>query len=183
MKDLIQNILDLAKLKRVEYADIRIVRRENEEIEVKNGKVEALVRDEDFGFGIRVLMQGAWGFACSSKVSKREMEAVFGKALKIAKASSKAKGKEILFPSVPPVVDQYQTPISIDPFDVTPETKLNLLLKTDEIIRKNKKIKISEAFMGSYKTEKTFASTEGSYIEQEVVECGAGIGATAIEEG
>jgi TldD protein len=181
MKDLIQNILDLAKLKRVEYADIRIVRRQNEEIEVKNGKVEALVHDEDFGFGIRVLFQGAWGFACSSKVSKREMEAVFRKALKIAKASSRAKGKEILFPSVSPIVDRYQTPISIDPFDVTPETKLNLLLKADEIIRKNKKIKISEAFMGSYKTEKTFASTEGSYIEQEIVECGMGISATAIE--
>jgi TldD protein len=181
MKDLIQNILDLAKLKKVEYADIRIVRRQNEEIEVKNGKVEALVHDEDFGFGVRVLFQGAWGFACSSKVSKREMEAVFGKALKIAKASSRAKGKEILFLYASPVVDRYQTPISIDPFDVTPETKLNILLNADEIIRKNKKIKISEAFMGSYKTKKTFASTEGSYIEQEIVECGAGISATAIE--
>ena len=181
MKDLIQNILDLAKLKRVVYADIRIVRRQNEEIEVKNGKVEALVHDEDFGFGIRVLFQGAWGFACSSKVSKREMEAVFGKALKIAKASSKAKGKEILFLYVSPVVDRYQTPISIDPFGVTPETKLNLLLKADGVIRRNKKVKISEAFMGSYKMGKTFASTEGSYIEQEIVECGAGISATAIE--
>jgi TldD protein len=181
MKDLIQNILDLAKLKRVAYADIRIVRRQNEEIEVKNGKVEALVHDEDFGFGIRVLFQGAWGFACSSKVSKREMEAVFGKALKIAKASSKAKGKEILFLYASPVVDRYQTPISIDPFEVTPETKLNLLLKADEIVRRNKKVKISEAFMGSYKMGKTFASTEGSYIEQEIVECGAGISATAIE--
>ena len=181
MKDLIQNILYLAKLKKVAYADIRIVRRKNEEIEVKNGKVEALVYDEDFGFGIRVLFQGAWGFACSSKVSKKEMETVFGKALKIAKVSSKAKGKEVFFSSVSPVVDKYRTPISIDPFDVTPETKLNLLLKADEIIRKNKKVKISEAFMGLYRTGKTFASTEGSYIEQEIVECGAGISATAIE--
>jgi TldD protein len=53
----------------------------------------------------------------------------------------------------------------------------------DEILRRNKQVKISEAFMGSYKTEKTFASTEGSYIEQEIVECGAGISATAIEGG
>jgi TldD protein len=181
MKNLIQNILDLAKLKGVEYADIRIVRRQNEEIEVKNGKVEALIHEEDFGFGIRVLFRGAWGFACSSKVTKKEVEGVFGKALRIAKASSKVKGKEIIFPSTSPVVDKYKTPISIDPFDVAPETKLNLLLKVDEIIRRNKKVKISEAFIGSYKTEKTFASTEGSYIEQEIVECGAGISATAIE--
>jgi TldD protein len=181
MKHLIQNILDIARLKKVPYADIRIVRRQNEEIEVKNGKVEGLMHDEDFGFGIRVLSQGAWGFACSSKVTRKEMEVVLGKALKIAKASSKAKGKEILFPSTSPVTDRYTTPISIDPFDVAPEKKIDLLLKADEIIRRNKKVKISEAFLGSYKTEKTFASTGGSYIEQEIVECGAGIAATAIE--
>jgi len=181
MKNLIQNILDVAKLKGVGYADIRIVRRQNEEIEVKNGKVEALIHDEDFGFGIRVLFQGAWGFACSSKVTKREMEAVFAKALKIAKASTKVKGTEILFSPSSPVIDQYKTPVSIDPFEVAPETKLDLLLKVEEVIRRNKRVKISEAFMGSYKTEKIFASTEGSYIDQEIIECGAGIAATAIE--
>ena len=181
MKDYIQNILDLAKLKGVEYADIRVVRRQDEEIEVKNGKVEALIYDEDFGFGIRVLSQGAWGFACSAKVNRKEMEAVLSKALKIAKASSRVKEKEIVFQSTSPAIDKYRTPISIDPFDVAIATKLNLLLKADEIIRRNKKVKISEAFIGSYKTDKTFASTEGSYIEQEIVECGAGISATAIE--
>jgi TldD protein len=183
MRELIENILDVAKMKGVEYADIRVVRRQNEEIEVKNGKVEALIHDEDLGFGIRILYQGAWGFACSSKVTRREMEVVFGKGLRIAKASSMAKGKEIVFPSASLVVDRYKTPMSTDPFDVPPETKLRLLLGADAIIRRNKRVKISEAFMGSYKTEKTFASTEGSYIEQEIVECGAGISATAIEGG
>lgn len=183
MKNLIDHILDLARVKGVNYADIRIVRRRSEEIEVKSGKVEALTYDEDFGFGVRVLFQGAWGFACSSKVNKREMESVFGKALKIAKASSKVKGKDVFFSSGAPVVDQYQTPTSIDPFEVSPETKLDLLLKSDEILRRNKKVKITESFMGCYKTEKTFASTEGSFIEQEIVESGAGISATAIEAG
>jgi len=181
MKDLIQNILDLAKLKGADYADIRIVRRQSEEIEVKNGKVEALTHDEDFGFGIRVLFQGAWGFACSSRVTRTEMGAVFGKALKIAKASSKVKGKEIVFLPASPVVDRYKTQISIDPFGVAPEAKLDLLLKADEIMRRNKRVKISEAFSGSYKTEKTFWCTGGSYIEQEIIDCGAGISATAIE--
>jgi len=183
MKELIQHILDMARMKRVDYADIRIVRRQNEEIEVKNGKVEALIQDEDFGFGIRVLIRGAWGFACSSRVTKKEMETVLGKALKIARASSKVKEKEIFFHPTSRIVDRYRTPISIDPFNVSPEIKLDLLLKTEEIIRRNNKVKISEAFMGSYKTEKTFASTEDSYIEQEIIECGAGIAATAIEGG
>ncbi len=181
MKTLIQNILDTAKVKGAMYADVRVVRRRSEEVEVKNGKVDALTHDQDFGFGIRILLQGAWGFACSSKVTKKEMETVLGKALKIAKASSKVKGKEVVFQSAAAVVDQYKTPASIDPFEVSAEAKLNLLLQADEIIRKNRKVKISEAFLGSYKTEKTFASTEGSYIDQMIVECGAGVAATAIE--
>jgi TldD protein len=181
MKHLIDHILDLAKLKDAAYADVRVVKRQSEEVEVKNGKVDALTHDEDFGFGIRILFQGAWGFACSSKVTRKEMETVFRKALKIAKASTKVKGGKIVFQSTPSIVDTYKTPVSIDPFEVAPETKLNLLLQADEIIRRNRRVKISEAFLGSYKTEKTFASTEGSYIEQEIVECGAGVSATAIE--
>ncbi len=183
MKDLIQNILDLAKLKGVTYADIRVVHRQFEEVEVKNGNVEALTHDIDLGFGIRLFYHGAWGFACSSKVTKGEMESVLGKALRIAKASSTVRGESISFPSTSPVVDQYKNSYSTDPFSISIETKLNLLLMADEILRKNKKVKISEAFMGSYKTEKTFSSTEGSWIEQEIVECGAGIAATAIEGG
>ncbi|OGP73394.1 MAG: peptidase C69, partial [Deltaproteobacteria bacterium RBG_16_49_23] len=132
---------------------------------------------------IRVLFRGAWGFASSSKMTKREMEAVFAKALKIARASLKAKGNDVVYPFSSQRVDQYRTPISIDPLEVPPEKKLNLLLTSDEIIRRNKGVKISEAFMGSYKTEKTFASTEGSYIEQEIVECGGGIAAIAIDGG
>lgn len=183
MRELIENILDLAKLKKADYADIRIVRRRTEEIGVKNGNVEAFTHDEDSGLGIRVLFRGAWGFASSSSVTKTEMEAVFKKALRIAKASWKISGKEVVFSSAPPKEDRYRTPYSIDPFEVSPEKKLNLLLTSDAIVRNNRGVKISEAFLGLYQTEKVFASTEGSYIEQEIMECGAGITATAINGG
>lgn len=183
MKELVGNILDLAKLKRVDYADIRVVHRRTEEIGVKNGNVEAFTHDEDSGFGIRVLFRGAWGFAASSQMTKTEMETVFARALKIARASLKVRGNGVVYPPASQRVDQYRTPISIDPFKVPSEKKLNLLLISDEIIRQNREIKISEAFMGSYQTEKIFASTEGSYIEQEITECGAGISATAIGGG
>lgn len=183
MKKLIENILDLAKLKKADYADMRVVHRRVEEIGVKNGNVEAFTYDEDSGFGIRVLFRGAWGFASSSKITKRETEAVFAKAFKIAKASLETGGHGLTYPSSIQRVDRYKTPISIDPFEVSPDKKLSLLLTSDEIIRRNKGVKISEAFLGSYKTEKTFASTEGSYIEQEIVECGGGIAAIAIDSG
>ena len=183
MKTLMQNILDSAKLKGVDYADIRIVGRKTEEIEVKNGKVEGLTHDEDIGFGIRVLLEGAWGFACSSNMARREMESILGRALKIAKASSKVKKNPVSFPPSGRVVGRYETPFTVDPFDVSPEAKLDLLLRIDEVLRRERKVKISEAFMGSYQAEKKFASTEGSYVDQRIVECGAGFSATAIEAG
>ena len=68
MKTVLENVIDSAKMKGVDYADIREVRRQSQEIEIKNGNVEALTHDEELGFGIRVLFHGAWGFACSSKV-------------------------------------------------------------------------------------------------------------------
>ncbi len=181
MRDLVHHVLELAKVKRVQYSDIRVVRREFEEIAVKNGKVDALTRNEDYGFGIRVLFRGAWGFAASSKVSKTEMEKTLDRAWKIAQASSRMKEKDLRFAPAPAVVENYRTPVSVDPFSVSQERKVSLLLEADEILRRNPKVKISEAFMGGYEVEKTFASTEGSFIEQKIVECGAGISATAIE--
>jgi TldD protein len=181
MRDLIHHVLDLARVKKATYADIRVVRRQFEEIAVKNGKVDALTRDEDLGFGIRVLFQGAWGFACSSKMNKTEMEKTLGRAWKIARESSKIKEKDILFPAGPAVAARYQTPFSIDPLAVSVEQKIRLLLESDALLRRNPRVKISEAFLGAHANEKTFASTEGSFIEQKIVECGAGISATAIE--
>jgi TldD protein len=181
MKDLIHPLLDLAKVKKVPYADLRVVRRQFEEIAVKNGKVDALTRNEDCGFGIRVLYRGAWGFAASSQVNKAEMEKTLDRAWKIARASSRIKEKDIPFAPSPGLVENYRTPVSVDPFSVPLDRKVTLLLEADEVLRRNPRVKISEAFMGTYEAEKTFASTEGSFIEQRIVECGAGISATAIE--
>ena len=183
MKDMAENVLSLAKIKNVDYADLRIVRRRWEEILVKNGNIEALTQDEDFGFGVRVFFRGSWGFACSSRVNQKEMEKTFDRAWKIAREGSRIRGEKSLFAPAPPVVARYQTPFSIDPFRVSVEEKLDYLLKAEKTIGRNRRINISEAFMGAYRTEKTFASTEGSFIEQEIVECGAGISATAIEGG
>jgi TldD protein len=181
MKALIHHVLDLARVKKVTYADIRIVHRQTEEISVRNGKVDALNQNEDFGFGVRVLFQGAWGFAASSKINKAEMERSLDRARKIARASSRVKEKDILLAHAVPIVENYWTPASIDPFSVSPDRIIDFLLESDKILRRNPKVKVSEAFVGAYKTEKTFASTEGSFIGQEIVECGAGISATAIE--
>jgi TldD protein len=181
MRQLVKDVLDLAQVKKVTYADIRIVHRQTEEISVKNGKVDALNQNEDQGFGVRLLFQGAWGFAASSRINKAEMEKTLDRAWRIAQVSSRVKEKDVLFPRAAAIVENYRTPASIDPFSISPDRVIALLLESEKILRRNSKVKVSEAFMGAYKTGKIFASTEGSFIEQEIIECGAGISATAIE--
>ncbi len=181
MKDLVNHFLDLAKVKKAAYADIRIVHRRVEEVAVKNGKVEGLARNEDHGFGVRALYQGAWGFAASANTNKAGVEKTLNRALKIAGASSRIKERDVRFSRGSAVVEKYRTAISIDPFSIPSDRKVHLLLESDEILRRNSRVKVSEGFMGAYHTEKVFASTEGSFIEQEIVECGAGISATAIQ--
>jgi TldD protein len=181
LKEAIKETLEFLKRKKVEYADIRQIHRVTENIEVKNGNIEGISCDEDQGFGIRIIANGAWGFASSSVLSPAEMKRVANKALEIAKASSIIKKELARLSPTEVFEDQYTSKYEIDPFRVPLEEKIELLLKTTEILRKNDKIKVAEGSMDFYKTEKLFASTEGAFVRQSILESGAGILATAVD--
>ncbi|MDP3025882.1 MAG: TldD/PmbA family protein [candidate division Zixibacteria bacterium] len=180
MKEAIKETLEFLKRKKVEYADIRQIHRVTENIEVKNGNIEGISCDEDQGFGIRIIANGAWGFASSSVLSPAEMKRVANKALEIAKASSIIKKELARLSPTEVFEDQYISKYEIDPFKVPLEEKIELLLKATELLRKNDKIKVAEGSMDFHKTEKLFASTEGAFIRQSILESGAGILATAV---
>lgn len=190
MRELTDRALNVAETKGATYADIRIVHRENQGIVVKNGKVEALSQDEDQGFGVRVILNGAWGFASSSLLSLEEVERVTALAVEIARASALVKKLEIggwrLEVGLgPPVVysDTYRTPVKSDPFQVPLEKKIELLLAADAEMRRAKEVAVAESNLQFGREGKVFASSEGSFIEQEIVESGGGLEATAVGEG
>jgi len=183
LKIITDRALNTAQLKGATYADIRIVWREIQNITVKNGRVEALSQDKSQGLGVRVIANGAWGFAASSEVSLAEASRVAARAVQIAKASALVKTKDVDIG--PPIVhvDRYCTPIRIDPFSVSLEDKISLLLAADEAMRRVHGISVTEGSLEFIRETKVFASTEGSYIEQEIIESGAGLEATAVGEG
>lgn len=180
MNDQIKEIIDFLK-KKTDYADIRHLRSSTEDIKVKNGNVEALSRNDDQGFGIRVIVGGAWGFAASSVVSSEEMKRVAEGAIEIAKASALTKKEDVKLTATEVFQDRYQSQYQIDPFAVSVDDKISLLLDACAILQKDPKIKVAEGSMMFFRTEKTFASTEGAFIEQSFIESGAGISATAVE--
>ena len=88
MKDLLLRALDTARAKGATYADVRYVESEVQVVAIKDGSVEALTSGVSRGFGVRVIANGGWGFASSSRLTLAEMDVVAATAVRIAKASS-----------------------------------------------------------------------------------------------
>ncbi|MHC2994671.1 MAG: TldD/PmbA family protein [Candidatus Atribacteria bacterium] len=181
MKEILKNLLDYLESK-VSYADLRFVQTEKENIEVENGILSSYNVSTNRGVGIRVLVNGAWGFASSNNLDKVSLQETAAKALDIARASALTKKEEIILASEDKHIDTYTTPITKNPFQINPAEKIDLLVKATKIMLKDK-VKKSEGTFSFYKTHKMFISTDGSEIEQTIFESGGGIAAYAIGEG
>ncbi len=170
---------------KADYADIRFVSRRGESVEVKNGAVEGVTGSSESGFGVRVLKDGAWGFASSSTPGLEEVLAVADRALGIARASAKVEGKRAMLSPVQPVEDSWSSPFKKDPFEVKIEDKLALLLEAEKRVREGGqgRVMVAQAGTACRREEKSFASSEGSYIEQDILETGAGLTAYAVGPG
>ena len=181
MKTFLKQVLDALESERIEYGDVRIVEQCAESIETKNGQVEGATSARGSGFGVRVIVNGAWGFASSSKMERAAVGRVVKEAIAIAKASALVPGKRVILSKEKPVRGKYKTKVRKDPFKVSLDEKLNLLLNADAIMRKHAQIKVARGSMNFFQFHKYFASTEGSWVEQEIMESGGGISALAVE--
>src|SRR5664279_5103155 len=131
MRDLTERALDTASAKGASYADTRIVRRHDESIAIKSGRVEGVASNESEGFGVRVLVDGAWGFAASHILTAAEADRVAAQAVRIARASATALRRPVVLDDRPPAHGTYETPVAEDPFSVPLEAKIGDLLAAD----------------------------------------------------
>jgi TldD protein len=179
LRDICRSALDVLNSSNVTYADIRVVNSNNEHIVYKNGKVGDLIQEESLGYGIRVLKNGAWGFASSHDIQKKTIKKTAELAVSIAEASAMTKKRDVSIVSEPAYQDTWTTPYIIDPFSVPIEHKLGLMEKIDKVCRKSKLIKECKVFMQFIKEHKYFANTTGSMIEQMIMVSGGGFKVTA----
>jgi len=181
LKDWLRGAVEHATKLGASYADIRLLNLVTENIQVKNGTVEAITSRETMGFGIRVIANGSWGFASSSRVNESEMKRIADLAVQIARASSTLKKDDIVLAETEIHQDKYVTPVKRDPFIIPLKAKLAVLLEADKVLRARDGVKIAQTNMRFFRTEKTFISSEGADIDQVIYESGGGIAATAIE--
>jgi TldD protein len=182
-RDLAKRALDTARKRGASYADVRFVRRDEENALVKNGRLESADRADSFGFGVRAIADGAWGFAASQVITADEADRVAALAVEIAKASALTKMKDAVLAPVEPHTDKYTTPMKVDPFAMSVDDRVGLLVAAEEKLRERKGLRTTRAAYAIWREDKLFLSTEGADIAQRIVEVGGGIAAEAVGDG
>jgi TldD protein len=177
----IERALAAAKAAGATYADIRVVRRRTELVATREARVESVNAGESYGLGVRVIARGAWGFAASALVTAPEAERVARLAVDIATQNSHVVKRAVTLAPVPAHVDVWQTPLTKDPFKIPLEDKAEFLLGLNAEAMKVKGVKFASSGFAALGEWKLFASSDGGYVEQEIVRLGPRLSATAVD--
>jgi len=180
MKHVASWALNTAALRGASYADVRIVAQRSRALTTKNGKVGSASDAESVGMSVRVLADGAWGFAASAELGHGAVEATAAEAVAIAQASARVKRESVRLAPERPVVAQWSTPYKIDPFTISVEQNIGLLLRIDAELRSVAGITLAETNLNFNREEQWFMSSEGADIQQTKLSTGAGYAAYAF---
>src|SRR5450759_4440827 len=131
MRSIARLALDTAVLRGATFADARVVALRNRSLTTKNGCVGHASETESLGIGLRVIADGAWGFAATADLGSTAVPAATGRALQIARASASVKREDVRLAAEPAAVAEWTTPYRVDPFRTSVEQNLELLLKID----------------------------------------------------
>ena len=183
-RDLAHRALDTARSRGATYTDVRFVRRAVEDVLVKNGHLENVDRSDIYGFSIRAIADGAWGFAASPILTADEADRVAALAVEVARASALTKREDARLAPVKPVTATYTTPIEIDPWTMRFDERVQLLLDADAAMTQAQPtLRTTRASYEIWREEKLFVSSEGADIAQTLYETGASIAAESVGNG
>ena len=180
MEELIARAVQAALEAGASYADARFTNHEDEEVRVKNGAVESVRSSSGQGVGVRVLAEGAWGFAATSTLSFGAVEKAARLAVRIARASASTQQAPVKLSPVEPASGRFPAVFTEDPFAVPVSERVDLLLDCDKLMAEAANVPLREGFLEITREKKYFESSEGARIYQERVETGAGIECTAV---
>src|SRR3954469_17136631 len=151
------------------YADIRINRYRRESVATRERQVQNVSRSASYGLGLRVLVNGAWGFAATNRVDPSAARAAAEQAIAIARANAALTTRKVVLANADKVVASWTNPIKRDPFDVSLEAKTAFLMKLNETAMAVPGVSFVSSQILFVDEQKYFASSEGSRITQRLV--------------
>ena len=160
--------LNAARSKGATYTDVRIGRYLNQFVITREDKVQNIVNTESYGMGIRVISNGGWGFAATDKLDKDSIAKTAELAVAIAKENSRLLTEPVkLVPQKGVGEVSWKAPIEKNSFEVPVKEKVDLLLGVNDAAIKGGASYIN-SFLFTVNEQKYFASTDGSYIDQDI---------------
>jgi len=181
MKEIGNWVLNLCDSRGVQYAEARIVDERNRALATKNGKIGSASDSESLGLGVRVLANGAWGFAATEDLTRAGVEAAAALALEIARASALVKQHDVRLAPEKAYQDDWSSLCEIDPFSISIEENLDLLMKIDAELRSVPGVTLAETNLNFRRYDQWFYNSDGSDIHQLRHSTGAGYAAHAFE--
>jgi len=160
--------LNAARSKGATYTDVRIGRYLNQYVVTREDKVQNIVDTESYGMGIRVIANGAWGFAATDRLDNDSIAKAAQMAVAIAKENSRLQSEPVqLVPQKGQGEVSWKTPIEKNGFDVPIKDKTDLLLSVNAAAMKGGANYVNSIIF-LVNEQKYFASTDGSYIDQDI---------------
>ena len=160
--------LNTATANGASYADVRIGRYLNQFIITREDKVQNVVNTESYGVGIRVIAGGTWGFAATNDVTKDGVAKATEQAVAIAKANAAIQEEPVVLAPVQSYGEvTWKTPIEKNAFEVPISEKVDLLMAVNAGAMENGANYVN-SFLFLVNEQKYFASTEGTYVDQDI---------------
>jgi TldD protein len=183
MLDVAKQAVEAATAAGAGYADARVVRDDTESLTVRNQEMEGVDRSTSEGVGIRVLVNGYWGFAATARLEPAEIRRTAELAVEIARAASRLPMEPIRLAEVEPATGSWHSPMQEDPFNVLLEEKVAMLMEATRRMQTVKGLDFAEGGIDLFRRRTFLATSEGTAVEQTTVQSGGGIEATAVAEG
>jgi TldD protein len=182
MHEILNGALDAAIDSGASYADARAVETSSQSLSVRGPTVEALERSDSIGVGVRVLCDGAWGYASAPGVDAHTGVDLARTAVEVARASATAASRPVELVPEPAHSERWESPMKKDPFAVPLEDKVTLLVAAATAMESVRGLRFARATMDFARSRTRLSTSEGTNIDQTVTFSGGGIEATAVDE-
>ena len=181
--ELSNEALTAARSAGASYADVRVGRYRRQEIATRERQVQGVSDSESYGIGIRTLINGCWGFAATSQMTRDSARRTALEAAFMSRAARAVQRRRVELAPVKPVTGAWMTPVRRDPIDVPLDDKVALLLATNEAALTAKGVRFVNSRLQLLREIKTLVTSEGTNVTQTFVRVGPSFTATAVGDG